>query len=268
VATYGGGTGAGDWPGYCETTPQGNLVILTPRRVRPSLGPVVVSLAAGGAVLFGLLVNGCRINKLLSRSTTDGPLHVSPAEVRDSALAGTIAPRRSSLQVANSGSWFATNDSPWIGVTPSSGSGRRTVSIALDPQELEPGTHAGSVTVSAADPAEAAVTVPVTFVIQQPMLVVDPEEISHTARSNNREFFDTLEVRNDGSGPLVWTASHNSGWLTLGTVAGVGEGNIPLKVSSGALAIGTYKDTVVVVAVGASGSPAKIVVTLRRRRDD
>ena len=244
-------------------------MILTPRRVRPSLGPVVVSLAAGGAVLlFGLLVNGCQINKLLGRSTADGPLQVSPAAVRDSALAGTTAPRRSSLQVTNGGTWSATNDSPWIGVTPTNGSGSRTVTIALDPEQLDPGTHEGSVTVSAAEAVESPVTIPVTFVIQQPVLVVKPEEITRTARSGSSQFFDTLEVRNDGSGPLVWTASNKSVWLTLGTVAGVGDGKIPLMLSSAGLALGTYRDTVVVVAVGASGSPARIVVTLRRRRDD
>lgn len=244
-------------------------MILTPRRVRPSLRPVVVSLAAGSAVLlFGLLVNGCRINRLLGRSAADGPLQVSPAAVRDSALAGTTAPRRSSLQVTNGGSWFATNDSPWIGVTPMNGSGRRTVTIALDPVRLEPGTHEGSVTVSAAEAVESQVTIPVTFEIQQPILVLDPRSITRTTESSNREFFDTLEVRNDGTGPLVWTASNKSAWLTLGTVAGVGEGKIPLKLATSGLAVGTYRDTVVVVAVGASGSPARIVVTLRRRRDD
>jgi hypothetical protein len=232
------------------------------------LGPIVVSLAAGTAVLlFGFLVNGCRINKLLSRSTTDGPLQVTPPEVRDSALAGTTAPRRSNLQITNNGSWSATNNSPWIGVIPASGSGHRTVTIALDPQELGPGAHQGSVTVRAPEAADAAVTIPVTFVIQQPILVVKPDNVSRTAYTSGDLFFDTLEVRNAGSGPLVWTASSKSGWLTLGTVAGVGPGKVSLRMSSSGLPIGTYRDTVLVVAVGATGSPARIPVTLRRKRD-
>jgi len=244
-------------------------VILKPRRVRPWLGPVVVSLAAGVAVLLsGLLVNGCRINKLLGRSSTDGSLQVTPREVRDSALAGTTAPRQSSLQVTNGGSWSATNDSPWIGVDPTSGSGHRSVTIALNPQRLRPGAYAGSVTVSATEAAGSPVMIPVTFVIQQPILVVTPEKISRTAQSNDSPFLDTLEVRNDGTGPLVWTASNKSGWLTLGTVAGVGPGKIPLRISSADLGIGTFRDTVIVVAVGAAGSPARIPVTLRRTRND
>ena len=233
------------------------------------MGPVAVSLAVGAAVLLvGALVNGCQVNKLLSRSATDGPLQVSPSQVQDSALAGTTEPRRSTLQVTNSGTWSATNDSPWIGVTPASGSGRRTVTIALDPEQLRPGRHQGSVTVSAAEAAAPPVTVPVTFVIQQPVLVVDPREISRTANSSNSQFTDTIEVRNGGSGPLVWTASNKNTWLTLGTVAGVGDGKIGWKMSSAGLGTGTYCDTIVVVAVGAAGTPAKIPVTLRRRKND
>jgi hypothetical protein len=232
------------------------------------LGPVVVSLAAGAAVLgIGLLVNGCRINKLLSRSTTDAAsLQVSPGAVRDSAIAGSNEPRRASLQVTNSGAWSATNDSPWIGVIPTSGTGRRSVSIELDPNRLPPGTHQGSVTVSAPEASATPVRIPVTFVIQQPILKVSPESFNHTSTSSSTQFYDTIEVRNGGSGPLVWTASTKNGWLTLGTVAGVGDGTIPLTVSSSALPIGTYRDTVVVVAVGASLSPAKVAVTLRRKR--
>jgi hypothetical protein len=41
-----------------------------------------------------------------------------------------------------------------------------------------------------------------------------------------------------------------------------------LRLSSTGLAVGLYKDTVLVVAVGALGSPAKIPVTFRRKRDD
>jgi hypothetical protein len=219
-------------------------------------------------VLFGMLVNGCRINKLLSRSATDGPLQVSPAQVQDSAVAGATAPRRSRLQVTNSGLWFATNDSPWIGVTPSSGSGYRTVTIDLDPEQLRPGRHVGAVTVSAAEASGPPVVIPVTFTIQQPVLIVDPREISRTTTSASDVFSDTIEVRNGGSGPLVWTAANKSAWLTLGTVAGVGDGKVSWRMSTSGLATGTYRDTIVVVAVGATGSPAKIPVMLRRKKND
>lgn len=221
-------------------------------------------------LLFGLLVNGCQINKLLGRpgvSEAGGPLQVTPAVVRDSALAGTTAARRSSIQVTNGGRWFATNDSGWIDVIPATGVGVRTVTVALDPEGLEPGAHRGSVTVSAAEETDP-ITVPVTFVIQQPVLHVDPKSIERTVTSGNAQVTATLEIENRGTGPLVWTASNRAGWLRLETVAGVGEAEIALTMSASGLALGTYKDTIVVVAVGAAGSPAKIPVTFKRRRDD
>lgn len=234
------------------------------------MGPVVLSLAAGVAVLlFGALVNGCRINQLLGGATSNdpaqGPLVVTPAEVEDSALAGTTAPRRSTIQVTNDGTWSATNDSPWIGVSPRSGSGRRTLTLALNPVGLLPGPHEGSVTVAAVRSDEPPVTVAVRFVIQQPILDIDPRSVSRSTRSANAQLEGDLEVKNEGTGPLVWTASNRSKWLTLENVAGVGEGEIEYRISSAGLAVGTYRDTIVVVAVGAEGSPARIPVTFTRR---
>lgn len=227
--------------------------------------PVVTSLAAAGAV--ALFANACRINKLLSRSSVDeASLNVTPATVRDSALLGAREPRRTRLLVSNSGQWAASNDSPWIELAPTSGNGQRMLTVELDPDGLRPGLHEGSVTVRDTDESADPITIPVTFVIQQPILSVDPDEISHTARSSNSAFHDTIRVRNRGTGPLVWTASRKAEWLTLGTVSGSGDGSIPIRMSAAGLGIGTYKDEITIVAVGAAGSPTKVTVTLRRRR--
>ena len=249
-------------------------MIPTPRRVRSVLGPVALSLAAGIAVLaVGMLVNSCRVNKLLTgggsapNTIANGPIQVNPSQVRDSALAGTFEARRTSLEITNGGRWAASIDSPWIGLSPIGGVGRNTVTLALDPQGLRPGTHEGSVTVRAPESETDPVTVPVTFFIQQPFLSVDPKEFSRTSRSSGDRFTDTLRIKNTGTGPLVWTASNKSTWLTLEVVAGVGDGKIPVRMSSAGLGIATFKDTIVVVAVGAYGSPAKIPVTFKRQRD-
>jgi hypothetical protein len=249
-------------------------VILTPRRLRPSLGPVVLSVAAGVAVLlFGLLVNSCRINKLIGGGrppAEEGPeqqLAVTPPQVHDSALSGTPTPRRSSIEIENNGRWVATMDSPWIALSPKTGRGQSSVTLILDPEGLKPGSHTGAITVTEPEAADVPVVVPVTLVIQQPILAVSPRDIERTTRSSNAQLSDTIVVRNTGTGPLVWTASNKSSWLMLGTVAGVGDGKIPLKLSSAGLAIATYRDTIMVVAVGATGSPAKIPVLFRRRKD-
>ena len=228
-------------------------------------------------LLFGMLVNSCRINKLLTGPPSedrpelpvgpDTPLQVEPATLRDSALIGTREHRLSLLEITNNGGWSAVGDSGWIRVSPPAGNGPRTLTIVLDPEGLRAGAHRGTVTVSAPDASGSPVTVPITFVIQQPVLGVKPSSLNHTTESSNGQFFDTLDVRNDGNGPLAWTASNRSAWLTLTTVAGAGPGKLALRMSSAGLRVATYRDTIVVVAPGAAGSPLRIPVTLRRKRD-
>jgi hypothetical protein len=224
-----------------------------------------------------MLVNSCRINKLLSTPPSEGespppvapgtPLQVTPATLRDSALIGTKEQRLSTIQVTNHGSWSAAGDSAWIKVSPQTGRGPEIVSIVLDSDGLKPGSHRGTVTVQAPEAIGSPIDVPVTFVIQQPVLEVRPGSLSHTTESSKAQFFDTLDVRNEGNGPLVWTASNRSSWLTITTIAGDRPGKLALTMSSAGLRIGTYRDTVVIVAAGAAGSPVRIPVTLRRKRD-
>jgi hypothetical protein len=50
--------------------------------------------------------------------------------------------------------------------------------------------------------------------------------------------------------------------------AGDGDGKIPVRMSSAGLDVETYRDTIVVAAVSAYGSPVKIPVTFRKRKED
>jgi hypothetical protein len=230
-------------------------------------------LAAGVVVVLGgLLVNGCRINQLLSRSGSEGGsgiIIVTPSVVRDSAIAGTNSMRVTHLAVSNGGTWSATTGHDWIHVNPASGGSRATVRLSLDPKDLAPGQHDGVVMVQESETDGARATVSVSFLIQQPVLEVKPSELRFEARTNNSVFFDTLEVTNEGTGPLSWTATteHHSGWLTLTDTSGTGPGRIAVRASNEGLSyFGTFKETIIVDAPGAKDSPQRIEVTLRRRR--
>ena len=245
----------------------------TPRRIHPFVGPI--SLAVGIVVLLsGLLVNGCRISKLLSSSsgtsggvTPGGTISVSPRQVLDSALAGETIPHESNLAVSNGGAWFATTASPWIRITPDRGASRAIVRLSLDPSGLPAGLHAGVVTVQEHDSTGPTATVAVSFRIQQPILKVTPGSINHTAQTSNSVFYDTLVVTNAGDGPLVWraTTQDHSSWLVLSDTTGAGAGKIAVRVSNAGLAyFGTFHETIIVTAPGAKNSPARISVTLKR----
>lgn len=243
------------------------------------MGPVVVSLAAGVAVLlFGMLVNSCQIDKLLGngRSATtpeqpagqSGALEVTPSSLKDSALFGAPELRRSSIQITNTGRWTAESDSDWIVIAPTSGSGPRLVTVTLNPDGLRAGSHDGAVTVSAPDAIGSPVTVAVKFVLQQPILSVKPSSLNHSTVSSNRRYYDTLDVRNDGTGPLVWAASNASTWLSVKSPTGAGPGKLAITMSTEGLPVGTHRDTIVVTAAAAVRSPLRIPVELRRRHDN
>jgi len=238
------------------------------------LGPIVIALAAGVVVLVsGVLVNGCRISKLLTPSSaaagSGGGLLVVPSLVRDSAIAGTSAMRVSNLAVTNGGTWSATTDDPWIHVTPANGRARATVRLSLDPKHLTPGLHQGAVTVEGG-PDGARATVAVSFLIQQPILEVEPDDFNFRARTSSSVFHDTLYLTNEGTGPLVWTATteNHSGWLRFESdTTGTAPSIIALRASNEGLPyFGTFKETIILESPGAKNSPKRIEVTIRRKR--
>lgn len=223
-------------------------------------------------LLGGLFVNGCRLSKLLSRSTGEGdtgPIVVNPAVVVDSALAGETTPHQAKFAVTQGSAWFATTGSAWIHMAPTRGSARATVQLSLDPRGLTPGLHEGSVKLQEHDSTGPSTAVDVKFRIQQPILKVDPGSLSYTAQTDNSVFHDTLAVSNAGDGPLVWTATtqNHSSWIALADTAGRGAGKIAVQVSNAGLSyFGTFTETIIVTAPGAKNSPARINVTLRRHR--
>jgi hypothetical protein len=125
------------------------------------------------------------------------------------------------------------------------------------------------VTLQDREDAGARATVAVRFLIQQPVLDIEPDGLTFQVHTSNEVFHDTLRIINEGTGPLVWTAKteHRAGWLTLGDTAGVAPGSIAVRANNTGLSIfGTFKETIIVTAPGAKNSPKRIEVTLRRRK--
>jgi hypothetical protein len=200
---------------------------------------------------------------------TNPVLTVTPSQVRDSAIAGSSS-RLVNLQITNNGTggaiaWTAVKDSAWIGLSASSGNTPATLTISLNPMGKAAGTYQGTVTVTAAGAAGSPAQIAVTFVIQQPVLVVTPPAVSRsTYVGSGASFYDTLRIANGGTGPLTWTAAKapDTTWLVVGKATGGAPDQIPLTINSTGLTAGVYRDTVVVTATGAAGSPAKILITL------
>lgn len=251
-----------------------------PRRTQRWFGPAAISLAAAVVVLAaGLAVNGCQISKLLSSGNTEagsppggGVIIVVPALIRDSAIAGASTQRVNNVDVSNGGRWGAATDAPWILLSPASGGSRATLKLSLDPKDLEPGMHEGAVTLQEEEDADARAIISVSFLIQQPVLAVDPKDFSFRPRNSNTVFRDTITVTNQGTGPLVWsvTTEHHANWLTFeNDTSGTAPSAIAIRASNEGLSyFGTYHETIIVSSPGAKNSPKRIEVTMRRRHGD
>ena len=96
-------------------------------------------------------------------------LAVTPASLAFSATAGGAAPAARPLTVANTGGgtlgFTASDDAPWLSVTPASGTAPQSLDVSVSPAGLAAGTYTGAVTVTAAGASGSPRTVPVTFTV-------------------------------------------------------------------------------------------------------
>ena len=224
-----------------------------------------------GALSLASVSFACRLDMLLkSKNPPRAVLSISPPEVRDSARAGSSDERKATVEFTNTGDgtlkWSATEHSPWLRLEPTGGEVPGSLSIAMDPENLDPGVYESDVTVLATS-TESADTQPnsihVTFVVQRPGLSVSPTTIERsTTLNSNESFTETIQVSNSGTGQLAWTATDDKSWITLGKNSGNGNGSIPVTINSTGLDGGTYHGTITVTSPGAIGSPARVAVTL------
>ncbi|HMH82549.1 MAG TPA: hypothetical protein VK531_06740, partial [Gemmatimonadales bacterium] len=97
-------------------------------------------------------------------------------------------------------------------------------------------------------------------------LTLAPTEVRDSAAlGSTAEGSDSLAVANAGQGTLSWVAhlAQGEAWLVfVGPNSGTAPAQLRLAFHPGALPIGVYRDTVVVSADNAVGSPARVPVEL------
>jgi len=83
-------------------------------------------------------------------------LGIAQASVGFSAVQGGAAPSPKALDISNTGSgtlpFTATDDAPWLSVTPSSGITPLSLQVSADPAGLDAGTYTGHVTITGTGP--------------------------------------------------------------------------------------------------------------------
>ena len=164
----------------------------------------------------------------------------------------------------------ASDNAPWLSVTPAGGTAPQDLSVSADLAGLAPGTYTANVTLTATGAANSPTSVPVTLTVAPPppgpALAVAPASLAFSAAEGGPAPAPrTLDVTNGGGGSLSFTASDDAGWLSLSPAGGTAPQSIGVTANPTGLAAGTYTATVTLTAAGATGSPQTVPVTLTVR---
>ena len=82
---------------------------------------------------------------------------------------------------------------------------------------------------------------------------MSPTSLSFTAQQGETSpATQILTINNTGHGALNWSAGNSATWLTLSPSSGTGAGVITANVVAGALAPGSYSETITLSAPGAT----------------
>jgi Viral BACON domain len=203
---------------------------------------------------------------------------VSPTNLSFTATQGSANPATQTLSISNTGdgtlSWTAADNTSWLTISPASGTGNGAVMLTVTTGALAAGSYNATVTLNAT--GAHAVTVPVTFTVatasMPPAIGVSPTSLSFTARRGSSDpATQTLSISNTGSGTLNWTAVDNAPWLTLltllGQASGTGNAVVPVSVSIGNLAVGTYTGSITVSATGGTSVTVPVTLNIKRQRN-
>ena len=156
-------------------------------------------------------------------------LAVAPGSLAFGGTAGGANPAAKTLAVTNAGggtlSFTASDDAPWLSVTPGSGSAPRDLTVAVDAAGLAAGSHTATITVNAGSAGTR--TIPVTLTLTAPTppaLAVAPAALAFSAvQGGAAPPAQPVSVTNTGGGTLPFTVSDDAGWLSAAPASGTAQ---------------------------------------------
>jgi BACON domain-containing protein len=201
-------------------------------------------------------------------------MEVSAADLSFTAVQGGANPSSQTLNITNTGrgqlSWSATDDAPWLTVTPTSGRTKKSdvIRVMVNISGLPANTYTGTITISTsgATTTSRQIQVSLTVAAPTPKISSSPTTLSFVGtEGGSNPTPQTLNITNSGLGTLNWTISDDAPWLTVtpssGTT-GTGPNTVTVSVNTGGLLANSYQATITVIDPKALNSPQQIPVTL------
>ena len=201
-----------------------------------------------------------------------GALSVTPSSL--SFNYGSSVPPAQSISVNATGialSYTAASSVPWLSVSPANGTTPGTVTVSVSPNGWPSGTYKGNVTIAASGAASSSSPqiVQVTMVVSSPptssaSLIGNPSALSFTYRTSAGTSRESRYVRVSSKGaPQSFTASHSGGsWLSVSPTTGSTPATLRVSVNPLGMPPGSYTDTIVLSAPGATGTSVGVTLTI------
>lgn len=173
--------------------------------------------------------------------------------------------------------WTVTETSPWLVVSPASGTITReqnTITVQVNQLGLSAGTYNSTVQIAIADrygryqTESVAVSLIVSGSVTKPTpsMLLNPASLSFSGTVGGpNPLAKTMNLVNPTGGTLTWSMTESAAWLALNTAAGTTTtetDQVSASVSTQGLAAGTYSTVIAVIASGATNSPQQIPVSL------
>jgi BACON domain-containing protein/fibronectin type III domain protein len=214
---------------------------------------------------------------------------VSPSALTYNASSTTPTPASQTVTFSKNSlvpkSWTASGDTPWLIVSPASGTIAREqdqIAVQVNATGMAAGTYSGTVRISIVDKNNRTQVTPVlvTLVVSgatatststgtstvTPSILLNPTSLSFSGVAGGPQpLAKPLTVSNPTGGTLTWTMTETAAWLGLNIMSGTTTtetDSISASVSTTGLAAGTYSTVVTVSASGSSNSPQAVPVTL------
>ncbi|TKB66637.1 MAG: hypothetical protein E8D47_06590 [Nitrospira sp.] len=213
---------------------------------------------------------------LLGFANPSWALQVSPSALTFSATSDGTDPSPQTVVLSSNRererTWTATENVPWITVTPSSGTiatETDTVSVRATAAGLAAGSYSANVTITETSQngrirrTILPVTLSVTGAAAAPSIQLSMSSLtfSGTVGSTNPAP-KTFSISNTGGGTLTWTVNDTAGWLILSPTSGTNSGSVTASIAASGLATGTYSTTVTVSAPGATAKTLAVTLAI------
>lgn len=203
----------------------------------------------------------------LIADVTPSVLKVDPLSLTFVAALTDPPPPDQSISITTSGQepkpWRASENSPWLAVSPISGVSPAMVTASVNHQGLAPGTYVASITITAEGVAGSPQVVDVTLIVTATQeLTVVPSTLTFTVSPGGQNPPpQTVNVLYPFES-VSWNATVSEAWIQLSPAQGVTPGSSSVTVDPRGLARGTHTGTITVESPGVPGSPRAVTVEL------